>query len=344
MLSTQRWFYPTKDFVLIVQEKTILVNNSIENLILRRNKTYSRVIAHEHLDVEPAFRTIMRKAPTVHFRGLTSSFGYALVERFLRSSVNLVVDDIIQSSLLEKYSTELEYSECKFYSSKDVPLKSGHRLMLIGFGPFQYATDGESGLEINELERVLVIPGELAPDIDSESLDSVVEVFDLLPRSCDGIWENKQISTWMKSLLHGEQSPPHSTEKHWWVSDIDVADALVRILLSEQSFPARLKVSGRRAWNQEQTLEELSLLYQRTKAGQTGNFGIEHLTSAPSPNIEVKSLVVNPNLPLDIEENARQRPDLSPIHDVLHRIDGDGWRPLVPIRTALMHTLAGYLE
>ena len=216
--------------------------------------------------------------------------------------------------------------------------------MLIGFGPFGDTSDEQSGFEVDELEIILVVPGGLVPEFDAHSMDSIVEVYDLLPRTFDRTWQNQTISTWMNTLQMGEQPCRVDDQQHWWVSDIDVADALVRILLSELPFPARVKMSGRRAWGQEQSIEELVLLYQRTKAGQTGDFAIEHLTASPSPNFEVKTLVVNPNLPMGIEDNSRQRPDLSPIHDVLHSIDGDGWRPLVPIRTALMHTLAGYLK
>ena len=132
--------------------------------------------------------------------------------------------------------------------------------------------------------------------------------------------------------------------QYWWVSDIDVADALVRILLSEEPFTSEMKISGRRSWSEVQTLEELSLLYNRTVAGRTGQFSVEHLTAAPTPSIEVQSLIVQPHLPMDVDENARKRPDLSPLHALLYRIDGDGWRPLVPIRTALMHALADYMD
>lgn len=313
-------------------------------MIFRRDEVLRSAALDEYLDVEPAFREFMRKAPTVHLRGSDSSLGVAIVERFLRSRVNVIVPDDIHSILLQQHSTELEYSECEFYSSNDIPLCPGHRLMLIGLGPFGDTSDEQSGFDIDELEIILVVPGGLVPEFDAHSMDSIVEVYDMLPRSFDRTWQNQTISTWMNTLQMDEQPCMVDDQQHWWVSDIDVADALVRILLSELPFPARVKMSGRRAWGQEQSIEELVLLYQRTKAGQTGDFSIEHLTASPSPNFEVKTLVVNPNLPMGVEDNSRQRPDLSPIHDVLHSIDGDGWRPLVPIRTALMHTLAGYLK
>jgi len=38
------------------------------------------------------------------------------------------------------------------------------------------------------------------------------------------------------------------------------------------------------------------------------------------------------------------RPDLQPLQDLLVDLTGEGWRPLVPFRTALMTLLAGVLE
>ena len=181
-------------------------------------------------------------------------------------------------------------------------------------------------------------------EVDTEWLDCHVMVHDVLPRTPDPIWCSKLLEEWVNQLGSNIAPLPKGDVRHWWVSDIDVADAFVRILMSDEPFPSELKVSGRRAWEQSQTLEELSLLFARTMAGRTGDFGIEHLTAAPTPTIEVKTLTAPSTEPMSVEENAQVRPDLSPLHDVLVRVDGDGWRPLIPIRTALMHSLAGYLQ
>jgi hypothetical protein len=44
-----------------------------------------------------------------------------------------------------------------------------------------------------------------------------------------------------------------------------------------------------------------------------------------------------------ISEISGNRPDLAPLHDLLLDLTGDGWRPLVPFRTALMSLIAGLL-
>ncbi|MFL2970087.1 MAG: hypothetical protein ACJZ63_04340, partial [Candidatus Poseidoniaceae archaeon] len=134
------------------------------------------------------------------------------------------------------------------------------------------------------------------------------------------------------------------SQDHWWIAEIDVADALVRLLMCDTPFPPFCSMSGRRAWSIQQTYEEFSLLYKRTMAGQSGVFGVEELTAAPAPHIELQPLVITDQPPMSIEENSSIRPDLSSVHDALHHADGDGWRPLVPIRTSLMHCLASMLD
>jgi len=45
--------------------------------------------------------------------------------------------------------------------------------------------------------------------------------------------------------------------------------------------------------------------------------------------------------PIQVEANTR--PDLQPLHNALLEITGDGWRPLVPLRTAIMTMIAGII-
>ena len=286
----------------------------------------------------------MRQAPVIHLRGLDSSIGHAFIERILRTNAHLVVARSHHQEISQKYATELQFSEGEIHCSDEVALSSGHRLMLIGLGPFDEESDGELGFEVDGLEVILMTPAHYDFEVDTEWLDCHVMVHDVLPRTPDSTWCSKLLEEWVNQLRSNTVPLPKGDARHWWVSDIDVADAFVRVLLSDEPFPSELKVSGRRAWGQPQTLEELSLLYARTMAGKTGDFGIEHLTAAPTPTIEVKTLTAPSTEPMSVEENAQVRPDLSPLHDVLVRVDGDGWRPLIPIRTALMHSLAGYLQ
>lgn len=286
----------------------------------------------------------MRQAPVIHLRGVESSMGRAFIERIFRTNAHLVISPNYYQEISQQYATELKYGDCELHSSDNVPLSHGHRLMLVGLGPFDEETDSEIGFEIDGLEVILMTPVHHGFEVDSEWLDCHVVVHDVLPRIKDSIWSSMLFEEWMNHLQTNTTPTPKGDARHWWVSDIDVADAFVRILVSDEPFPPKLKVSGRRAWDQSQTLEELSLLFARTMAGRTGEFSVEHLTAAPTPTIEVKSLTAPSTIPMTVEENSQVRPDLSPLHDILFRIDGDGWRPLVPIRSALMHSLAGYIQ
>ena len=77
------------------------------------------------------------------------------------------------------------------------------------------------------------------------------------------------------------------------------------------------------------------MLYQRTIAGQSGEFTTSHLTAASSPKIAV--------VPID-QVGQLNRPNLKPLHDSLVDSDGGGWRPMTPIRTGLMHFLIGKMN
>lgn len=291
-----------------------------------------------------SFGRCMRQAPIIHVRGIDTSIGQAFVERILRTNAHLVIGDKHHQDISKQYAMELEYSEGELHSSDDVPFSDGHRLLLIGLGPFDEEADGEMDLDVDGLEVVLMTPAKGEFEVDTEWVDSHITVHDLLTSSPDSVWSSDLFQNWMEQLRSNIIPSSDSDARYWWVSEVDVADALVRIFLSDEPFPSELKVSGRRAWNQSQTIEEFSLLFSRTMAGHTGDFGIEQLTAAPTPTIEVKTLTAPSTSPLSSEQNTQLRPDLSNLHDLLFRIDGDGWRPLVPIRTALMHSLAGYIQ
>ena len=119
--------------------------------------------------------------------------------------------------------------------------------------------------------------------------------------------------------------------KHWWVSQQDVAAGLARLLSDVTILPPISHLCGRRGWTKQETYQQLLLLYQRTMAGSSGNFETIHLEQKP---------VISPVLEDISQINKSSRPDLSIINEALREIDGDGWRPLTPLRTSLMQYLA----
>ena len=286
----------------------------------------------------------MAHRPIVHLRGEPSSLMFGLVERLLRSATDLVIDTPLHDMVVVRYANDLAFGEAAIFTPEAKPLSFGHRVVMVGFGPFTTEDDGQGGLDVDGVELILVTPAEHIAEVSFDWVDAHVEVHDLIPMHSGGGWMPPVLTRWFEALVAGQATELLAGPEHWWVGEVDVADALGRLLISEQAFPEICKMSGRRSWGEDQTLEEFQMLYRRTSAGQSGSFGIEELTAAPTPKIELQTLMVSDSLPLTVEANRHQRPDLSAIHDALHAADGDGWRPLVPVRTALMHCLARMLE
>ncbi|MBT5122011.1 MAG: hypothetical protein HOM38_04710 [Euryarchaeota archaeon] len=286
----------------------------------------------------------MAHRPIVHLRGEPSSLMFGLVERLLRSATDLVLDTPLHDMVVVRYANDLAFGEAAIFTPEAKPLSFGHRVVMVGFGPFTTEGEGQGGLDVDGVELILVTPAEHIAEVSFDWVDAHVEVHDLIPMHSGGGWMPPVLTRWFEALVAGQATELLAGPEHWWVGEVDVADALGRLLISEQAFPEICKMSGRRSWGEDQTLEEFQMLYRRTSAGQSGSFGIEELTAAPTPKIELQTLMVSDSLPLTVEANRHQRPDLSAIHDALHAADGDGWRPLVPVRTALMHCLARMLE
>ncbi|MDB9834883.1 hypothetical protein OAC38_02495 [Candidatus Poseidoniaceae archaeon] len=286
----------------------------------------------------------MPQAPTIHLRGKPSSLRLGLVERLLRTEAHVVLDDDFLQSVNETYATDLEFGQATVSSSSITNLADGHRLVMLGHGPFTSPTDGSIGLDIDGLELILVTPAGAGSVVATDWVDAHVMVHDMIPMRRDPDWTPAVFEDWLGAFSENKEGPSPVGADRWWVSEIDVADALVRLLMSDNPLPETCKMSGRRSWSMGQTYEEFHLLYMRTMAGQTGRFGVEELSAAPTPTIELQTLVVSDRPPMSVEENKLQRPDLSNVHDALHAADGDGWRPLIPVRTSLMHCLAGLLD
>ncbi len=73
------------------------------------------------------------------------------------------------------------------------------------------------------------------------------------------------------------------------------------------------------------------MLWQRTNQGISGDFTAETLFGHSIAGMDAKP----------VNEADGERPDLDPLHEILLGLTGDGWRPLIPFRTALMNLIAG---
>ena len=161
---------------------------------------------------------------------------------------------------------------------------------------------------------------------DNSDADIVVGkdllIHDLLPSRADK-WLVPELISWAKG--EAVVGPPR-----YWLSVIDAANAIAHILKGEVKLDI-VHMCGRREWASEDSKSEFDMLWQRTNQGISGDFTAEVLFGHEIAGMEAKPIAEESNL----------RPDLDPLHQLLLGLTGDGWRPLIPFRTALMSLIAG---
>ena len=150
-------------------------------------------------------------------------------------------------------------------------------------------------------------------------------IHDLIPSRADK-WLAPEIQKWIR----GEDSELNS---RYWLSVLDAANAIAHLAKSEIKVN-QMHMCGRREWSSIDSRAEFEMLWQRTNQGLSGDFTAETLFGHEIAGMEAKP----------ITEDVHTRPDLDPLHEILLEITGDGWRPLIPFRTALMALIAGLLS
>lgn len=271
----------------------------------------------------------------IHIRGSQSSLGRSLISRLIRANVKVALPAIDYHWAKGLFATELSYSSAELLEENPDSIDSGSRILFLGHEHFLAQDSVEATNESREI--ILVTAGFDDRDIDTSNVNSHITVSHVLPNQLEPTWCCPLLIEWYQALINGCDIADDSRPKHWWVSQMDVVDAIARLLLSEQTFAADINICGRRAWSTNQTVEEMKMLYSRSIAGQSGSFGAQHLINPPTPTIEVEQLG-------DINDEQFQRPDLDTLHRLLVECDGDGWRPMMPIRSAIMMFLAGAIE
>ena len=152
-----------------------------------------------------------------------------------------------------------------------------------------------------------------------------VIISDLIPSRADK-WMPEEIKAWLE---HKETD----VRERYWLSVVDAANALAIIAKSGKKV-SNIHMCGRRKWLSKDTKAEFEMLYERTLQGKSGKFTAETLFGHEISGMEAV-MITGDEIP---------RPDLQPLQDLLVDLTGEGWRPLVPFRTALMTLLAGVLE
>ena len=149
-------------------------------------------------------------------------------------------------------------------------------------------------------------------------------VNDLIPTRNDR-WMPEEFKTWSK----GKE---YIGKPRYWLSVIDAANAIAHLANTGSQYSG-LNMCGRREWLCEDTQAEFKMLWDRTNQGQSGEFTAQTLFGHEIAGMEAKP----------IQAEASTRPDLQPLHNALLEITGDGWRSLIPLRTAIMTMIAGII-
>jgi nucleoside-diphosphate-sugar epimerase len=157
-----------------------------------------------------------------------------------------------------------------------------------------------------------------------------VIVHDLIPSRADK-WLTGEVKEWISLLSNGEEIPIEGPSRYW-LSVLDAADGIVQLARTETRVE-NMHMCGRREWEAKDTIAELKMLWERTIQGISGNFTPETLFGHSIAGMEVK--------PITLQNN--ERPNLEPLHNQLIALGTDGWRPLIPLRIAIMSLLAGIL-
>jgi len=240
----------------------------------------------------------VRRMVRVCVHPIDGSIAQAFVERLLMFDVTLCLNQKDAQTIQERHATLLQAGIAEVIVTNDSDLQFD-----FFSHPNTIQVNGSCSIVLHD-----VLPSGKNSGLANEELDSI---WNAIEHSMDG------------------------DASHYWVAESDVVDALVRIALHQPQLPESMDISGRRRWSTQQTHHELQMLYNRTRAGSTGQFTASLLDQPASPKISV--------VPIDAVQHG-SRPSLGPLHNVLVECDGHGWQPTSPLRTAMMVYLAGKIN
>ena len=270
----------------------------------------------------------MSKPRVVHFLGEILGVGEDLIHKLVCNNTKCSIVDNWYDLLISQMSTELEiFSEKPLLFNPDL-VYSNDVLLYFALNEQTVDLDTLAGIDC---DVILLLDGNSRIDVQGRSLN-LIYLHDLISFSEVESTANEKLDQLFDlcSSYSREFNLP-SGEKHWWVSQQDVAAGLFRLINYTRPLPQLIHICGRRGWTNQETFEQLELLYNRTIAGSSGQFQTSHLESKP---------VIHPTVAKVSQITQSTRPDLSIINELLIDIDGEGWRPLTPLRTSLMHYLA----
>ena len=270
----------------------------------------------------------MARPRTVHFMGDLDGFGIALAIRLSSRNRLFTVSKATLSTLEDTIGTMgLNDGNNQYSVSREI---HPNDLIVITSGLEQQFHINLAEELPADVQVIHLTPGDFGSS-QPDFIDTNIVVKDMILESKSSFFKSDSLASVYRQIERSETTDSVPSY-HWWVAQQDVIDALVCLFSLDCKLPRELNICGRKMWSLADTKNQLKMLYDRTVAGQTGNFDISHLTAnSPIPN----GLVAIEDMSNDV-----QRPSLASLHDLLLATSCHGWRPQVPLRTALMKYIA----
>jgi hypothetical protein len=242
----------------------------------------------------------------------------AVVERGMMEGLTFTVPLELEDAIKRNYAAMLR-SFPNALETQDPDSKADWSIEISGVPPFERPSTVHRRMKIS-----------LEPGTEQEDGESVlVHVQGMLPPA-ENSHDAQLFRTWLDE--HEAEKPPSMEGgPRYWCDRSDIAYAIVELLKSEPEGHS-FHLAGRRQWTLEDTWAEFKELANRTQAGQSGRFNLEHLEAKGVQSIKA--------VRVDASSPRNNRPPLGPIHRFLEKQDGEGWRPKTPLRQSLMFVLA----
>ena len=220
----------------------------------------------------------MSKPRVVHFLGEILGVGEDLIHKLVCNNTKCSIVDNWYDLLISKMSTALEiFSERPILFNPDLVYSND---VLLYFALNEQTVDFDTLAGI-DCDVILLLDGNSRIDVQGRSLN-LIYLHDLISFSeVESIANEKLDELFDLCLSNSRDLSEPWDKKHWWVSQQDVAAGLLRLIDYTRPLPQLIHICGRRGWTNQETFEQLELLYNRTIAGSSGQFQTSHLESKP---------------------------------------------------------------
>ena len=276
----------------------------------------------------------MEPTPTIHLTGVLEGLGDDFVTKLIHDEFEVTIEKDQLVRISNKLELELTHLSAGLKAVRLADITPND--IVIHFSTNHKVSD--LFVEIADLcPSILVTTGLNSQPKHLEFVDTIIDINDLIPSTNCKHFQSNNLDQ-MLQLCYLRDTGGFQSDlpaRYWWLSQQDAVTGLVGLVKCSSLPKGVVPMCGRREWSLSDTFEQLSMLYQRTLAGASGQFSLNHLQPSPVIGAGVKPVA---------DVVFGKRPDLTNLHEVMLESSDAGWRPMVPLRTALMYYLAAKLE